>query len=48
MGVAGAGLATSISILIAALMMCIAFFRDKSSFPFSFNVFKSQWNIIWE
>jgi putative MATE family efflux protein len=48
MGVAGAALATSISILIAALMMCIAFLRDKSSFPFSFNVFQSQWNIIVE
>jgi len=48
MGVAGAGLATSISILIAALMMCIAFLRNPSSFPFSFNIFKSQWNIVVE
>jgi putative efflux protein, MATE family len=48
MGVAGAGLATSISILSAALFMCVAFLRDKSSFPFSFNIFKSQWKIIVE
>jgi putative MATE family efflux protein len=48
MGVAGAGLATSISILSSALLMFIAFLRDKSSFPLSFNIFKSQWNLMAE
>jgi putative MATE family efflux protein len=48
MGVAGAALATSISIFSAALFMCVAFLRDKSSFPFSFNIFKSRWSIIVE
>jgi putative MATE family efflux protein len=48
MGVGGAGLATSISILIGMAVMFIAFLRDKSSFPFSFNIFKSRWKIIVE
>jgi putative MATE family efflux protein len=46
MGVAGAGLATSISILCAVGLLFISFLRDKSSFPFSFNIFKARWNIV--
>lgn len=48
MGVAGAGMATSISILSAAFFMCVAFFHDKSSFPFSLNIFNCKWKIIIE
>ncbi len=48
MGVAGAGLATSISIFVSMAVMFIAFRRDKSSFPFSFNIFKSRWKIVLE
>jgi putative MATE family efflux protein len=48
MGVAGAGLATSISILCAVIFMVIAFLRDKSSFPFSFNFLKARWKIVRE
>jgi putative MATE family efflux protein len=48
MGVGGAGLATSISIFISMIVMLIAFLRDKSSFPFSINIFKSRWKIIKE
>jgi putative MATE family efflux protein len=48
MGVAGAGLATSISIFVSMAVMFIAFKRDKSSFPFSFNIFICRWNIMVE
>jgi putative MATE family efflux protein len=48
MGVGGAGLATSIAIFISMAVMFIAFLRDKSSFPFSFNIFKCRWKIIVE
>jgi putative MATE family efflux protein len=48
MGVAGAGLATSVSILSAAGFMFISFLRHKSSFPLSFNIFKSRWSIAVE
>jgi putative MATE family efflux protein len=48
MGVAGAGLATTLSISVAATIMMISFLREKSSFPFSLNIFKSRWSVITE
>jgi putative MATE family efflux protein len=48
MGVAGAGFATTISVFAAAVLMTVSFLREKSSFPFSFNIFKSRWSVIKE
>jgi len=48
MGVAGAGLATSLSVLTVTIIMIIAFRNDKSSFQFSANLFKSKWSVMTE
>jgi multidrug efflux pump len=48
MGVAGAGLATTLSIVAAAAIMVATFVREKSSFPFSVNIFRSRWSIVVE
>jgi putative MATE family efflux protein len=48
MGVGGAGLATTISIGVATMVLVVAFLRDKSSFPFSLNIFRSKWSIVAE
>jgi putative MATE family efflux protein len=48
MGVAGAGLATSLSIAIAAVMLLASFLREKSSFPFSLNPLKVKPSVVME
>jgi putative MATE family efflux protein len=46
MGVAGAGLATSLSIAIAAGILIASFLRKKSSFPFSLSLLKVKPSVV--
>lgn len=48
MGVAGAGLATSISMLIAASVVAGSLIRGITTIPFSINIFRSQLSICRE
>jgi putative MATE family efflux protein len=48
LGVRGAGLATTLSVFASATMMTVSFFREKSSFRFSFNILKARWGVVSE